>query len=321
MAKVNGVNSIPFWGSFVSTTGLPNVAGSPKQTSALEVGDQAFVSVDGSLWYCTTATLGAAVWQRIGVGQGPIIAKWNELDVTQFTVVRGAAVTLSRVAGARAAYMRIHIVASGDDVIVVGFSGATIPTIDASRNTRAIFSFDVMATPSGDIFNSGTGGNAQVGSGIYGMSGGNAFATFPMFYANLANVQGHRLTAGTLLDAGGTPSDFGCGNYGPIFSGAVLPGRIYNHKASWLIQQPAGTHVSFEAVYTTGPRSTSPFSGQFPYDDTGDSTAGGTNTGAWAASWNDVVMTNPCIGIRTGRAGTFDIDFANLVLSRPLSAQ
>jgi len=322
MAKVSGVNSIPFWGAISIAANLPNVAGSPTQTIALEVGDQAYVTSEGAGYQCSVATPGAAVWTKISTSLGPVIAKWNELDTTQFTVIRSAgdAVTLSRVAGTRAAYLRVQVVAAGDDVIIIGFSGATIPAIDASRNTRCVFMMDIMQTPSGDLFNSGTGGNAQFGTGIYGMSGGNLFATIPMFYGNLSNVQGHRVTNGTLADAGGTPSDLSVGNFGTLFNSTQV-GRIYHHEASWLINQPAGSHVAFETIYTGGPRTSSPFNGSFPYDDTGDSTVGGTNTAAWAASWNDVVMTNPCFGIRTGRAGTFQIDFANILLARPLMSQ
>ena len=50
------------WGSFTNPAQLPNVLGSPNSDAALEVGDIAFSLSDGTLYTCTTATVGAAVW-------------------------------------------------------------------------------------------------------------------------------------------------------------------------------------------------------------------------------------------------------------------
>lgn len=55
-----------YWGIVATAADLPNVAGSPTQSAALNVGDQAYVSSSSLVYYCTNATLGAAVWQVFG---------------------------------------------------------------------------------------------------------------------------------------------------------------------------------------------------------------------------------------------------------------
>jgi hypothetical protein len=61
----------PYWGIYATSALLPNVAGSPTQKATLQVGDQAYVSSESMPYYCTTATLGAAVWSAFGMGLGP----------------------------------------------------------------------------------------------------------------------------------------------------------------------------------------------------------------------------------------------------------
>ena len=58
-----------YWGIFATYGDLPNVAGSPTQSATLEVGDQAYVIADAMLYFCIDATLGAAVWSAMGLGQ------------------------------------------------------------------------------------------------------------------------------------------------------------------------------------------------------------------------------------------------------------
>lgn len=58
----------PHWGTFASTAQLPNVAGATKQNVNLAVGDIAYVAT--SLYVCTNATQGAAVWAAVGGGGG-----------------------------------------------------------------------------------------------------------------------------------------------------------------------------------------------------------------------------------------------------------
>jgi hypothetical protein len=57
-----------YWGIFATYGDLPNVAGSPTQSSTLQTGDQAYVTADQMLYFCTKATLGAAVWSAMGLG-------------------------------------------------------------------------------------------------------------------------------------------------------------------------------------------------------------------------------------------------------------
>lgn len=56
----------PRWPSVATSASLPNVAGSPTQSSYLQVGDECYVSGDSALYVCVVATLGAAVWRIIG---------------------------------------------------------------------------------------------------------------------------------------------------------------------------------------------------------------------------------------------------------------
>jgi hypothetical protein len=52
----------PRWPSVATTASLPNVSGSPTQSSYLEVGDECYVTGTSTLYVCTLATLGAATW-------------------------------------------------------------------------------------------------------------------------------------------------------------------------------------------------------------------------------------------------------------------
>lgn len=61
MALRQKVNNVPRWPAVASTANLPNVAGSPTQSSYLEVSDECWVT-SGGLYVCTVATLGAATW-------------------------------------------------------------------------------------------------------------------------------------------------------------------------------------------------------------------------------------------------------------------
>lgn len=60
MAARSPTQNHAYWGAFATTADLPNVAASTTQKSTLEAGDQAYVAE--SLYVCTDATLGAAVW-------------------------------------------------------------------------------------------------------------------------------------------------------------------------------------------------------------------------------------------------------------------
>lgn len=50
------------WETVSSVANLPNVAGSPTQSAALETGDTCYVNNEWKLYYCADATLGAAIW-------------------------------------------------------------------------------------------------------------------------------------------------------------------------------------------------------------------------------------------------------------------
>src|SRR5678815_1291210 len=59
MATRNGVN----WGACASTAQLPNVSGATLQSSALQVGDHAYIGED--VYVCTDVTPGAAQWAQV----------------------------------------------------------------------------------------------------------------------------------------------------------------------------------------------------------------------------------------------------------------
>jgi hypothetical protein len=59
----SGVHS--YWGVYANALVLPNVAGSPNNSGALEVGDFAYVTSIGSIYICRNATPGLAVWVAI----------------------------------------------------------------------------------------------------------------------------------------------------------------------------------------------------------------------------------------------------------------
>jgi hypothetical protein len=56
-----------YWGIFAAYNDLPNVAGSSTQSANVQVGDQAYVSADQMLYFCISATLGAAIWSPMGL--------------------------------------------------------------------------------------------------------------------------------------------------------------------------------------------------------------------------------------------------------------
>lgn len=63
MALRQKIENVPRWPTVLATADLPNVAGSPTQSSALQVGDECYVAgTVNALYVCTTATAGAAVW-------------------------------------------------------------------------------------------------------------------------------------------------------------------------------------------------------------------------------------------------------------------
>lgn len=63
MSLLQKVNSSPRWPTVSATTSLPNVAGSPTQSSALQVGDECYVAgTVNAIYVCTTATVGAGAW-------------------------------------------------------------------------------------------------------------------------------------------------------------------------------------------------------------------------------------------------------------------
>lgn len=83
MATRSQVSSHPYWGLYASTAQLPNVSGASVQSANVQQGDTA--AVGSSLYVCTTATVGAAVWAEVGSTGGRSLWKWNRTDVTQFT--------------------------------------------------------------------------------------------------------------------------------------------------------------------------------------------------------------------------------------------
>ena len=63
----------PRWPTVATSASLPNVAGSPTQSSYLQVGDECYVSGDGELYVCVVATLGAAAWRaQAGIADGEV---------------------------------------------------------------------------------------------------------------------------------------------------------------------------------------------------------------------------------------------------------
>jgi len=71
------------WGAFASTADLPNVSGSSTQDSALEAGDQAFVTGDTS-YNCVDPTPGAAVWNPLGAAGG-VWEAYRDIGEYQYT--------------------------------------------------------------------------------------------------------------------------------------------------------------------------------------------------------------------------------------------
>lgn len=63
MATRSGSSHHSYWSAVADPTELPNVSGATIQDSAVEVGDTCFSISDSILYVCTTATVGAAVWE------------------------------------------------------------------------------------------------------------------------------------------------------------------------------------------------------------------------------------------------------------------
>jgi hypothetical protein len=96
------VSSNRVWPNVAIAAQLPNVAAATIQSAKLQVGDLAIVT-GGGLYLCTTATLGAAVWQPYG----NVLWRWNGADTAQF----GAPIDLGF--GAGIAGLTIGTVAGG----------------------------------------------------------------------------------------------------------------------------------------------------------------------------------------------------------------
>lgn len=82
-----GVQEFP---NFASVAQLPNTAGATVQSHQLVVG--AIASVSGTLYVCTTATVGAAVWALVS----PALATAAPADVTKATAQVGVSSTSAR---------------------------------------------------------------------------------------------------------------------------------------------------------------------------------------------------------------------------------
>ena len=74
MATKSPTNNHSFWGIFATAAALPNSAAAATQDAALEVGDRAWATAPGRVYFCTAAGLGAAVWAAVGV-QGTVITE------------------------------------------------------------------------------------------------------------------------------------------------------------------------------------------------------------------------------------------------------
>ncbi len=88
----------PRWPSVATSASLPNVAGSPTQSSYLQVGDECYVSGDGELYVCVVATLGAAAWRaQVGIADGAItgakIVQSGTLDIGATSITTTGNVT------------------------------------------------------------------------------------------------------------------------------------------------------------------------------------------------------------------------------------
>lgn len=89
MSLLQKVNSSPRWPTVSVTTSLPNVAGSPTQSSDLQVGDECYVAgTVNALYVCMTATVGAGAWAVVpAAGPYQLLWKWNGVDLTEFDQV------------------------------------------------------------------------------------------------------------------------------------------------------------------------------------------------------------------------------------------
>lgn len=56
-----------YWGIFATYGDLPNITGSATQSANLQPGDTAYVTSDAMLYFCITATLGAATWTAMAL--------------------------------------------------------------------------------------------------------------------------------------------------------------------------------------------------------------------------------------------------------------
>lgn len=91
MATRQKVPIVPRWPSVATVGLLPNVAGSPTQSSHVQAGDDCFVTGVGALFVCTDPTLGAAVWTQQGGRQQAVLWEWNGTDLSQFDAPEGDA--------------------------------------------------------------------------------------------------------------------------------------------------------------------------------------------------------------------------------------
>jgi hypothetical protein len=77
---VAGPSTDRVWPTPVNLASLPNISGSPVQSPLLQAGD--LVPFGSNLYICTTATPGAAVWER--VSPSGVLWRWNGIDNGQF---------------------------------------------------------------------------------------------------------------------------------------------------------------------------------------------------------------------------------------------
>jgi hypothetical protein len=85
--SVRGSSSADFhqWPNAAGAGQLPNASGSATQSSALEQGDLCYDSNNGVMYICLFATLGSAVWVPVSTQVDPLLFKWNNSSLSQFS--------------------------------------------------------------------------------------------------------------------------------------------------------------------------------------------------------------------------------------------
>lgn len=116
-------NAGNYWGQYEAAGDLPNTPAGDFQLTDLQVGDIAYVTGDGLLYFCTINTVGAAMWSSLSAGGAPVVPDGTTFVLTNSLNTNDNLLITRTFAGAGDA-IDVNMGAGGELVTGNAFDGA-----------------------------------------------------------------------------------------------------------------------------------------------------------------------------------------------------